>query len=182
MIPKKFDQERIYQYYDSDNPEEVKTQLLFLQTNKSVAFVLGFVGWIYLQSWWRKIWAWISLITFSMKERFNILYVIYCIVYHILHIPMSIRLTSWRSASRRRSSSTTRSTRAFSRRSTTTCWQLPAPSYQNTAKQYHRALSYLTTLALVYNVLSLRFAKSSKRERRSQKPLRHEEDVKIFAN
>ena len=26
MIPKKFDQERIYQYYDSDNPEEVKGQ------------------------------------------------------------------------------------------------------------------------------------------------------------
>ena len=30
VIPKKFDQERIYQYYDSDNPEEVKDQSLII--------------------------------------------------------------------------------------------------------------------------------------------------------
>ena len=30
VIPKKFDQERIYQYYDSDNPEEVKDQSLIV--------------------------------------------------------------------------------------------------------------------------------------------------------
>ena len=108
-----------------------------------------------------------------MKERFNILYLINYIVYHILHIPMSIRLTSWRSASKRRSFSTTRSTRAFSRRSTTICWHYiypyiytyiytyiyipiypyiyiyPHHHFKTQPNRNHRAFSYLTILAAV---------------------------------
>ena len=68
-IPKKFDQEKIYQYYDSDNPEEV-----------------------------------------NISD-------IYTIIIKIILTILMVRLISWKSASRRRSFSTTRSTRAFSRRS-----------------------------------------------------------------
>ena len=116
-----------------------------------------------------------------MKERFNIFYVIYCISY--ITISNVDQVDFLKERFKEKKFFNNEEHKSLLKKVNNNLLILPSTvisKHGQTVPSCNILFNYPGCCINV--VLSLRFAKSSKRERRSQKPVRHEEDVKIFAN